>query len=286
VPKWHGSTNSKLSLVRSAALQRANVSGIKGQWLDRGVSMMSSDFRLRWIVSSLALATLWVPCSYATSDEVEAGAVKLKRAIAVRVAPDKSALSIDYEYRFVGRQVIHIEGLGEVPAEGSFKYITEANTLVFSDASSGTTLASVKLKETVAVAAKPPLNKVPADEDFDKSIRVFRWSSDRSFQARAGAAIGKYVSYEPREMGGITEFATTFAPIEATTGDSNVPGRVAMLFSFPYDKDPTGFSVHVRILAQEGRPKSDEYRNSGDPAILKSANEFVDKIVGDLGLQR
>jgi len=248
--------------------------------------MMSLAFGLRLLASSLVATTAFHPLSYAAGDEVGTSPVKLKRAVSVRVAADKSALSIEYEYRFDGRQVVHIAGLGEVPAEGSFKYITEESSLVFSEPSSGKTLESVKLKETVAVAAKPPLNKVPADEDFDKAIRVFRWTSGQSFQVRAGVVLGKYVSYEPREVGGIIQFVTTFAPIEATIADQRVPGRVAMLFAFPYDKGSSGFSIHVRTVTQEGRPKSDDYRNTGDQAILKSANAFVDKIVSDLGMQR
>jgi Type III restriction enzyme, res subunit len=134
-------------------------------------------------------------------------------------------------------------------------------------------LARVELKETVAVAAKPPLNKVPADEDFDPALRdVFRWTSDQSFQVRLGAVLGKYyVSYEPRGVDGVTEFATTFAPVKATVGDQSVPGRVAMLFSFPYNKDSAGLSIRVRTLAQEGRPKS---ARRACPWIRSSATEL------------
>jgi len=88
----------------------------------------------------LVATTVCLSFSQADSDEADGGSVKIKRAVAVRVAPDKDALSIDYEYRFDGRNAVHIAGLGDVPAEGSFKYVTEANSLVFSDALSGKTL--------------------------------------------------------------------------------------------------------------------------------------------------
>lgn len=232
------------------------------------------------------LAPVWaviLTLAPAKSDDLSSRPAVVKQAVTVRVAPDRKALYVEYEYKFEGRDTVHISGLGEVPAQGSFKYITEAGELVFADASNMKTLSTLKLKETVAVAAKSPLNKVPANEEFDPAIRTFSWTSRESFQSHAGTVLGKYVSYAPREVGGVTEFATTFAPITATVDGQNVPGRVAMLLSFPYDKNPAGFAVRVRILAQEGRLKSDDFRNTGDQAILKSANEFVDKVMKELG---
>ena len=145
--------------------------------------------RLRLIAATLVLFANSI--ASAAGDESDARYVKVKHAVALRVAPDRNALAIEYEYRFAGFDKVHIDGLGTVPAQGSFKYITEASSLVFSDVSNGKMLSRVELKETVAVAAKPPLNKVPADEEFDPSIRVFRWTSGDSFSVRAGAVLGK-----------------------------------------------------------------------------------------------
>ena len=150
---------------------------------------------------------------------------------------------------------MHISGLGDVPAKGSFKYLTDANSLIFSDPTTGKVLQDVKLRETVAVAGKSPLNQVPDDKDFDSAGRVFRWTSGQSFLAKADEILGKYVSYQPRQAGGITEIATTFAPIAATIGGESVPGRVALLFSFPYEKDATGFAVQIRHLGSGRAPQ-------------------------------
>jgi hypothetical protein len=240
------------------------------------------SFRSHVLILAAAGAAI-LTIAGAAGDEPQA---KVKQAVAVRVGPDRNGLSVEYEYKFVGQDRVHIGGLGDVPAEGSFKYITEASELVFSDVSDKKVLARLTLKETVAVAAKPRLNKVPANEEFDPAIRSFRWTSQKSFQFHAGAVLGKYVSYSPREVGGVTEFATTFAPITATIDGQKVPGRVAMLLSFPYDKDRAGFAVRVRMLAQEGRLKSDDFKNTGDQAILKEANSFVEKIMNELSSSR
>jgi len=134
--------------------------------------------------------------------------VKLTQATSVFVTQQRKALSIRYEYSFPDRESIHISALGIVPAKGTFAYITEDPELIFSDQSSKTPLATLALKETAAVAAKPPLNRIPNDEEFDPAIRTFRWTSKDSLQQKANAILGMYVSFRPREVGGISQFTT------------------------------------------------------------------------------
>jgi hypothetical protein len=101
----------------------------------------------------------------------ESRGVTIQHAVAVRVASEKRALAISYQYQFPDRETVHIKGLGSVPAKGSFAYITESPSLVFEDMPNGAVVAAVDLKETVAVAARPPLNEIPDESEFDLAFR-------------------------------------------------------------------------------------------------------------------
>jgi hypothetical protein len=213
--------------------------------------------------------------------------VTMREAVAVFVAPDRRALSIEYDYNFPGRDMVRINDIGTVPAKGSFKYITENSSLVFSDANDARPLLTVRLRETAEVAAKPPLDKIPDEEKFSPAGREFRWGSKTSPQLALNTILTKRVEYRPSEVDGVTQFITTFAPITASDGNNQLIGQVAMLLSFPHDKDATGFMIRVRTLVQEGRKKSDKFENTSNPAILKAANDFVDKAMAELlGTQR
>ena len=211
--------------------------------------------------------------------------VTIKQAVAIFVAPDRRALSIEYDYSFPDRDMVRITDIGIVPAKGSFKYITENSSLVFSDTKDARPILTVQLRETAQVAAKPPLDKIPDEGKFSMAGREFRWGSKDSLQLALNTILSKHVEYRPSEVDGVTQFVTTFAPITASDGNNQLIGQVAMLLSFPYDKDTTGFMIRVRTLVQEGRRKSDKFENTSNPAILKAANDFVDKIMAELGTQ-
>jgi hypothetical protein len=211
--------------------------------------------------------------------------VTIKEAVAVFVAPDRRALSIEYDYSFPDRDMVRITDIGTVPAKGSFKYITENSSLVFSDAKDARPILTVPLRETAQVAAKPPQDKVPDEDKFSTAGRAFRWQSTSSLQIKLNTILTKRVEYRPSEVDGVTQFITTFAPITASEGNNQLIGQVAMLVSFPYDKDATGFLIRVRTLVQEGRRKSDKFKNTSNPAMVKAANDWVDKVMAELGVQ-
>jgi hypothetical protein len=133
------------------------------------------------------------------------------------VASGKRALAISYQYQFPDRETVHIKGLGSVPAKGSFAYITESPSLVFEDMPNGAVVATVDLKETVAVAARPPPNEIPDESEFDLAFRAFPWGSKDSLARKANTVLAKYFAYQPREVDNVTEFLTTFAPFDGGT---------------------------------------------------------------------
>jgi hypothetical protein len=241
---------------------------------------------LRWpplLVVLMVCASSAIPAS----GTEESNGVKILHAVTVRVAAEKKALSISYQYQFPGRETVHIKGLGTVPAKGSFAYITESPSLVFEETPNGGVVATVDLKETVAVAAKPPLNEIPNESEFDPAFRAFPWEPKSSLEGRANVVLGKYFAYQPREIDNVTEFLTTFAPLDKTLDGQRIIGRVAMLLAFPYEKTRAGnFTVRVRTLVQEGRLRSDVYKNAVDQAVLRAATEFVDKVMSEIASEK
>jgi hypothetical protein len=78
-----------------------------------------------------------------------------------------------------------------VPAHGEFQYLTREPSLQVRDVPGGTLLAEVPLKETVTVAARPPLNRVPAEKDFPTDFRSDAWNSSLPLLDRLNVVLRK-----------------------------------------------------------------------------------------------
>jgi hypothetical protein len=220
--------------------------------------------------------------SNAPKSSSSAGKVEVKSFVRVFIAPDRPAYSVTYEYAFPGRSSVRVSGLGDVPATGSFHYLTQDKQLEFKDPTSGTLLMQIPLVETIIVAAKPPLNQVPSDNDFPVAFRSFTWNSANNFQERANAVLGKYFRYLPRNDRGVTSIATTFAPLQLQATPKGVLAQVALLISFPYQVTTGEYSFHIQTAVKEGRSLSDDYRETGDPSIVHSADSFVDRLITEM----
>jgi hypothetical protein len=123
------------------------------------------------LVAPVAIAQQGVsPTDAPTADK---GRVNVKNVAKVLITKDSPALSVTYEYDFPGRSSVHVGSLGTVPARGAFSYIATDKRLVFTDPTNGNVLADVELKETVIVAARPPLTQIPSEHDFDPAFRSF-----------------------------------------------------------------------------------------------------------------
>jgi hypothetical protein len=232
------------------------------------------------LVAPVAIAQQGVsPTDAPTADK---GRVNVKNVAKVLIAKDSPALSVTYEYDFPGRSSVHVGGLGTVPARGAFSYIATDKRLLFTDPTNGNVLADVDLKETVIVAARPPLTQIPSEHDFDTAFRSFIWNSASPFKERANTVLGEYFHYLPRISNDVTFLATTFAPIPLQGVANGVLGQIALLFSFPYDVAASQYAFRVQSLVREGRALSDQFRATTNTAILSSGDRFVDKLVGEM----
>lgn len=233
--------------------------------------------------SLVAAVLLLLGTTAAAQARTPASPLDLRSAVPMQVAPGVAALTIDYRYVFPGRSTVHIDGLGDAPASGAFRYVTREPSLSIRDRRGGAVLATIPLAPTVGLAARPPLSRIPDRTAFGSAFRAFRWTSAAPLTERSNAVLSRYFAYEPREVDDVTEVATTFTPIKGA-GARPAVGRLAMLITFPYLPKDGAFGVRVRTVVEEGRSKSDEYRPASDPELLKAANAFVDQVTRELGL--
>jgi len=217
-----------------------------------------------------------------SNQPVPHNSVEVKSVVKVFIAKNAAVFLLDYDYDFPEQSTVHIDGLGTVPAKGAFRYFSSLKTLVFRDDRTQNILAEVPLKETVVVAAKPPLNEVPSQAEFPPAFQSFVWEGASSFPAIANAVLGKYFHYLPQEANGQTFFATTFTPLALHDVPSGVLGQVALLLSFPYDRLTRKYSFHVQCIVREGRSHSDEFRPTSNYSILQSADSFVADLVKEM----
>jgi hypothetical protein len=200
----------------------------------------------------------------------------------VLTAKNVAGYSIEYSYDFPDRASVHITDLGIVPAKGSFHYLSREKELEFRDPASGEVLQKVPLKETVIVAAKPPLNEVPGEAEFPLAFRAFSWRSSNSLRERADVVLGRYFRYQPWENDNTNYLVTTFAPLRCQGVQEGVFAQVALLVSFPYNKTARDYSLHVRSIVREGRTHSDEFRPTNDVVILQAADKFIEQLIAEM----
>jgi hypothetical protein len=210
------------------------------------------------------------------------GKVVVTRVVKVLTGERDIAYSVDYSYNFANRTMVRIKNLGIAPAMARFHYFLPELELEFDDATDGHVLQRVQLTETVIVAAKPPLNVIPHEAEFPPSFRAFTWESQASLLERANVVLGRYFSYLPREFQQKTYLATTFTPLRLSGMREGVLGQTALLLSFPYNPHPGKLVFHVQSIVREGRSLSDEYKLTGNQAIVDAASKLVDRIVAEM----
>jgi hypothetical protein len=220
---------------------------------------------------------------FQTSGSISEG-VTLQSVEKVYVSRDVSAYLVSYSYDFGRMDRIYIEGLGVVPAKGSYHHLVPGSELAFWDADKRTILKRAALVETVSVAARPPLNVVPTNDEFPPSYRSFPWQSSKSLQERANTVLGKYFNYLPRDDNQITYLSTTYAPLQLASEmtRSGVVAHVSLLLSFPHDVVGDKYIFRVHVLTKEGRTLSDEMRATTNEKLISAANKFVDDLVVEL----
>jgi len=209
--------------------------------------------------------------------------VQVKSVVKVLLARDTPGLSIAYDYDFPQRSSVYLKGIGVVPAKGSFRYLTADTQLEFRDAPGGAVIFTTPLHETVVVAAKPPLLTTPRDDEFPDSAQTFIWDSSRSLPERAETVLNKYFHYTPTsDCREVAYLRTTFTPVELKNAAPGVKAQVALRISFPCTPPSGRYPFQIRSLVLEGRSHSDDLRPTSDPAIVRSADSFVQSLIAEM----
>ncbi len=210
--------------------------------------------------------------------------VKLESVTKVFIARNSPAYLVSYSYDFEKLRSVYIKGVGVVSSKGNYQYLSTAQELEFRDPTTDDVLERVPLQETAVVAAKPPLNEVPTENQFPPGYRSYTWELPMSLQERANTVLAKYFNYLPHENNKLTYLATTYTqlPINKKLTDRGVQAQLALLLSFPYDPLTGRYSFRVQSTIKEGRALSDELRPTNNAEILAAANDFTDKIIAEL----
>lgn len=209
--------------------------------------------------------------------------VKLNSSTKILTGKDSAAYLVDFSYAFDG-PAIRIDGLGTVPAKGTYQFVSGMREIRFSDPATGAVLEKLPLRETTVTAAKPPLDEIPPETQFPHGFRAYTWELPASLPERANAVLKKYFLYSPHELNNLTYLATTYTPLPLTRelSDRGILAQVALLFSFPYDPAAGKYAFHIQCAAREGRALSDDLRPTANAEILQRANSFVDQLVAEM----
>jgi hypothetical protein len=232
-----------------------------------------------WMMLTVAAVSLGQ-----SSDQSAAGTVNVESAAKVFLDKDTPGYFVSYDYAFPEHATVFIKGLGIVSGKGQFRYISTGEKIDFLDAPAGQILASVPLHETVVVAARAPDLHVPQIDDFPQEMQSFIWESRVPFQERANTVLNKHFSYTPAQdcKSGLTSIRTMFAPLPLSHAPSGVTGRIALLLSFPCAPKDAKYGFQVRSLVMEGRTRSDEFRGTTDPVVLRSAQDFIATMISEM----
>lgn len=231
-----------------------------------------------WVVSGLGQVPQPLPSANSIGSRV-----KVETVTKIFTGKDTPAYLVGFSYDFGNARQIHIEGLGVVAGKGNFQYITTNQELEFRDASNDALLERVPLREKTVIAARPPLNEIPPEDQFS-AYRSFIWEQGVPLQERANAVLGRYFNYRTYEKDKLTHLATTYTqlPLSKKLTDNGIQAQIALLLSFPYDPATGKYSFRVQPLAKEGRLLSDDLRSTSNAEIVEAGNAFVDKIVKEM----
>jgi len=218
--------------------------------------------------------------------------------IILGIPPDKESFVylIEYQYEFHDlRTNVYINGLGKVPAKGSFAYLSRELELPFVDADTGKIIATVPLRPTDSIATGVNLGgnltpghqfasvELPSVTQFPAAFRAYIWESQASLQAQANAVLAKRgFFYQPYDYNGVTYFPTTAARFPVDKLQDGAFAAVALLISFPYDRSTEKYWFHIQSLVLEDRTHSQDPRLTNNPFIKEAAGNYIDKLVAEM----
>lgn len=184
-------------------------------------------------------------------------------------------LSVDFDYEFLGRETVHLKGVGVVPSSGSLKFLILEPRLEFREAAGGSLLATVPLAETVVLQGAS--FDVPKESDLTATAREELWTGGGLFTNRARSVLNASFAtgFTATEVGGANVWTTSYARLRNLS--NCLIGEVAVSVSHPFNTRD-GMLFRVRYAVREARCLSPKWR-APSQEVKTAAETFVTQLI-------
>lgn len=188
---------------------------------------------------------------------------------------EAAAMSVDFDYEFVGRETVYVKGIGLVPASGSLKYLTLDGRLEFRESAGGAVLATVPLSETVVLQGAS--FDIPSESDLTPTAREELWTGRGLFTNRARSALNALfpTGFVAADVNGANVWTTSYSRLSNLS--ECLIGEVAISVSHPFNTRD-GMMFRVRYAAREARCLSPRWRKPSQE-VKTAAENFVTQLI-------
>jgi hypothetical protein len=195
--------------------------------------------------------------------------------------PEPQLCFLNYSYSFPGHSHVYIEGIGQAPAIGSFRYYSKNRLLQFSEDRGGKGLAIARFRETSVTRGANP--ELPTFRDFPQTQSSSgSVPADQMFSVKAQQVLNQRFpsGFDPDEVrSGVHYYITTYAPVES--GQKNLLLQVAVMLSNPEPAEqPNAF--RVRWIAREKNRLDPDWRLlTSDSPEMGSVERYIREVIRD-----
>ena len=213
--------------------------------------------------------------------------VKVERVLGNKLPGREIAYDVAYQYSFDDRDSVFIQGLGLVPASGSFRYTASTPELKFLSARDGSPILEVALAQTDIVMGSEENDFVDTSH-LAGSYRTGTWRPAKSFPGAAQKLIQQYYrgGYKPSSNGMMMQYPTTFRALGV--GDPQVRADIGLLIEFADSMgaarprlrdDELMFNVKYEIRERPRLSTAIRYNSDVNPATRSAAESFIEEVM-------
>ena len=189
---------------------------------------------------------------------------------------------LQVSYEFKGADEIHMDGVGNLPAEASFSFLSPTKVVEFRDTKTGATIASVNAR---GKGIELPDFELPPIEAFPRAGKFYLWKTGPDFLTSLFEVLASLgFSYAPTEQGEKSHCVTDFVDLEGLP--DVLKGRVAILLTYPSKKLRGPLRFQVSSIIQERRSKSGQFRPAVDSEVRAAGEQLVSSFVRKLNASR
>ena len=187
--------------------------------------------------------------------------------------------AVSFQYDFPGLRSVHIKGLGNVPARGTFNYLTQDTTLQFLDSRTGKLILDVPLKNPRQMMGDYSVT-LPAQTEFPPAFRSGRWTRTDSFQVHLTDTLNaRFPSgFLVLRVEGSNAVITTYRDLESVS--EPLFGRLAVMVESPASPS-ADLTFRVHVLTQERRSRTN-WQELSTQEVQRAAEKYVSSLVKEI----